>query len=115
MAGVVSDAGQELGQSANGKAGGRRVFDSISSLFINFELASVQRFVAQLARTAASYGGVTTLFVVEEGAVEAQTLNNIRYIMDGFIETKVEGERYYARVANMKWSKFSRNWIELKE
>jgi len=112
LAGVISDAGQELGQSLNGKAGGRRVFDSISSLFINFELASVQRFVAQVARTATSYGGVTTLFVVEEGAIAEQTLNNIKYIMDGLLETRIEGECYYSRVANMKWSKFSRDWIE---
>ncbi len=115
LAGVISDAGRELGQSPSDKGGGCRVFDSISSLFVNFELASVQRFVAQLARTAASYGGVTTLFVVEKGAVAEQTLNNIRYVMDGFVETRAEGEHYYARVANMKWSKFSRDWIEMEE
>jgi CheY-like chemotaxis protein/KaiC/GvpD/RAD55 family RecA-like ATPase len=113
LAGTVSDAGQEIGQSQNGKSGGCRVFDSISSLFLNFELATVQRFVAQLARTAASFGGVTTLFVVDEGAVATQTLNNIRYIMDGSMETKVEGDRYYARVSNMKWSGFSKDWVEL--
>lgn len=115
LAGVISDAGQELGQSQHGEAGGCRVFDSLSSLFLNFELATVQRFVAQLARTAASYGGVTTLFVVDAGAVEVQTLNNIRYIMDGSMETKVEGDLYYARVTNMKWSGFSKEWIELRE
>ena len=115
LAGVISDAGQEIGQSLNGKAGGCRVFDSISSLFINFELASVQRFVAQLARTAASYGGVTTLFVVDEGAVAEQTLNNIKYVMDGLLEARVADEHYYVRVANMKWTKFSRDWIEVKE
>ncbi len=114
LAGVISDAGQELGQSLNGKAGGCRVFDSISSLFINFELASVQRFVAQVARTATSYGGVTTLFIVEEGAIAEQTLNNIKYVMDGLLEMRVDGECYYARVVNMKWSEFSRDWVELK-
>lgn len=115
LAGVISDAGQELGQSHNDKSGGCRVFDSISSLFINFELASVQRFVAQLARTATSYGDVTTLFVVEEGAVAKETLNNIKYVMDGLLETRVADEHYYARVANMKWSKFSRDWVELEQ
>lgn len=115
LAGVISDAGQELGQSLNGKSGGCRVFDSVSSLFINFELASVQRFVAQLARTATSYGGVTTLFVVEEGAVAEQTLNNTKYVMDGLLETRIAGGRYHIRVANMKWSKFLRDWIELEQ
>ncbi len=115
LASLISDAGRELGQSLAGKAGGLRVFDSISSLFINFELALVQRFVAQLARTATSYGGVTTIFIVEEGAVDERTLNNIKYIMDGLLETKVaEGGSYYARVANMKWSKFVPGWIKLK-
>ncbi len=115
LAGVISDAGQELGHSLASKSGGCRVLDSISSLFINFELASVQRFVAQLARTATSYGGVTTLFVVEEGAVSEQILNNIKYIMDGVLKTKVDGEHYCIQVANMKWSKFSRDWIEFKQ
>ncbi len=114
LAGVISDAGQELGQSLYGKAGGCRVFDSISSLFLNFELASVQRFIAQLARTATSYGGVTTLFTVEAGAIDGQILNNIKYVMDGLIETRVESERHYTRVVNMKWVKFSREWVELK-
>jgi len=115
LAGAIADAGQELGQSLSSKAGGCRVFDSISSLLINFELASVQRFVAQIARTASSYGGVTTMFVVEEGAVAEQTLNNIKYIMDGLLETKVEGDRYYLRVSNMKWVRFSRDWIDISE
>lgn len=155
LAGVISDAGMELGQGQDyerdwrlqvpghrggqghgpspdyqagrgvpdgqgahpvgGKAGGRRVLDSISSLFINFELAPVQRFVAQLARTATSYGGVTTLFVVEEGAITEQTLNNMKYVMDGLIQFRVDGDRYYARVANMKWTKFSRERVELEE
>lgn len=115
LAGIISDAGRELRQSIESKAGGLRVFDSITSLFINFELASVQRFVAQLARTATSHGGVATLFVLEEGATTEQTLNNIKYVMDGLLETKIDGEYFYIRVANMKWSKFSRDWIKLEE
>ena len=115
MAGLISDAGMELGQSVGGKAGGRRIFDSITSLFLNFELASVQRLIAQLTRTATSYGGVTGLFVVEEGAITEQTLNNMKYVMDGTIEFKVDADHYYARVANMKWSKFSREWVKLEE
>ncbi len=113
LAGVISDAGQELGQSLHDKAGGLRVFDSISSLFLNFELATVQRFITQLARTATSYGNVTTLFTVEAGAVSEQTLNNIKYVMDGILQTKVDSECYYVSVASMKWVKFSRDWVEL--
>ena len=115
LAGLISDAGMELGQSSGGKAGGKRIWDSITSLFLNFELASVQRFVAQVARTTTSYGGVTTFYVVEEGAITEQDLNNMKYVMDGMIQFKVEGAHYYARVANMKWSKFSREWVKLEK
>jgi archaellum biogenesis ATPase FlaH len=114
LAGLISDAGQELGQSLERKAGGLRIFDSISSLFTNFELAPVQRFVVQLTRTATSFGGVTTIFIVEEGTVDERTLSNIKYTMDGLLETKEESGHYYTRVASMKWSKFIPNWIELK-
>jgi CheY-like chemotaxis protein/KaiC/GvpD/RAD55 family RecA-like ATPase len=114
LAGVIADAGLELGQTVAAKAGGRRFIDTITSLFINFELASVQRFLAQLARTATSYGGVTSLFVLEEGAVTEQVLNNIKYIMDGVLEFKIEGGQFLAHVVNMKWSKFSRDWATLE-
>jgi CheY-like chemotaxis protein/KaiC/GvpD/RAD55 family RecA-like ATPase len=114
LAGVISDAGAELGQTATDKLGGRRIVDSMSSLFINFELASVQRFLAQLARSASSYGGVSTLFILEEGSVSDQVLNNIKYLMDGIIELKFEGG-YMARVASMKWSKFSRQWVTIED
>ncbi len=115
LAGVISDAGMELGHSIGDKGGGRRILDSISSLFVNFELASVQRLITQLARTATSYGGVTTLYIVEEGAITEQTLNNMKYVMDGMIEFRVESDCYNARVSNMKWSKFSRQWVKLEE
>ena len=114
LAGLISDAGMELGQSVGGKAGGRRILDSITSLFLNFDLASVQRLIAQLTRTATSYGGVTGLYVVEEGAITEQTLNNMKYIMDGTIQFRVDGDHFYASVVNMKWSKFSREWVKLE-
>ncbi|MBI2868868.1 MAG: response regulator [Chloroflexi bacterium] len=111
---VIADAGAELGQTVTRKLGGRRVVDSVSSMFINFELASVQRFLAQLARTASSYGGVSTLFILEEGSVGAQAVNNTKYLVDAVIELKYE-ERYLARVVNMKWSKFSREWVSIED
>ena len=113
LAGIIADAGQEIGQTPSDKSGGRRTFDSLSSIFISFELASVQRFVAQLARTAASYGLVTSLFVVEAGSISEQVLNNIKYLMDCVIELKLEGGTHMGSVSNMKWSDFSRDWIEL--
>jgi CheY-like chemotaxis protein/KaiC/GvpD/RAD55 family RecA-like ATPase len=113
LSGVVSDAAQELGQTLQERRGGRRVVDSISSLLINFELPSVQRFVAHLARSAAACGGVSSLFLVEEGSVSDRVLNNIRYVMDGVLEFKREGPRQYVRAASMKWRRASPDWVEI--
>ncbi|MGH7429872.1 MAG: response regulator [Candidatus Methylomirabilaceae bacterium] len=115
LSGVVSDAAAELGQTLHERRGGRRVIDSISSLLVNFELPSVQRFVAHLARSAAACGGVSSLFIVEEGSVSDQVLNNIRYVMDGVLEFKREGARYAVRVASMKWRRVSAEWVETTE
>ena len=112
LAGVVADAGTALGQSVQGKKGGRRVLDSVSSLLVNFELSSVQRFLSSVARTATAFGGITTFYIVEEGAVPDQILNNMKYLMDGIIEMRDELGKRLARVANMKWVSVSRDWVE---
>jgi CheY-like chemotaxis protein/KaiC/GvpD/RAD55 family RecA-like ATPase len=113
LSGVVQDAGVDLGQTVRNRLGGRRVLDSISSLLVNFELPSVQRFLAQVARNAVAFGGVSTLFVLEEGTVNDQTLANIKYLMDGVIETRVDGGRHYARIASMKWTQHAREWVQI--
>ena len=113
LSGVVSDAAAELGQTLRDRRGGRRVIDSISSLLVNFELSSVQRFVAHLARSAVAFGGVSSLFIVEGGSVSDQVLNNIRYVVDGVLEFKREGARHYIRVASMKWRRASPGWTEI--
>lgn len=111
LAGIIGDASQELGQSIQHKVGGRRALDSISSLLIHFDLAQVQRFITQLARTALSFGGVTTLFVVEEGTVSEHVMNNIKYVMDGILEFKLENNQRFVRVGSMKWQQFDPTWV----
>jgi len=111
LAGLIGDASQELGQSIQNKVGGRRVVDSLSSLLINFDLAHVQRFINQLARTSLSFGGVTTLFIVEEGTVSEHVMNNIKYIMDGILEFKSENNERSVRVSSMKWRQFDPTWV----
>lgn len=113
LSGVVQDAGSDLGQTVRSRQGGRRVLDSISSLLVHFELPSVQRFLSQVARNAVAFGGVSTLFVLEEGTVNDQTLANIKYLMDGVIETQVIDGRHKARVASMKWTQHTRDWIDI--
>lgn len=114
LAALIADAGSEIGQTVTEKLGGRRVIDSVSSLFIDFDLAAVQRFLAQIARTASSYGGVTTILILESGSISDKEENNIKYLMDVVIELKYNGARM-ARVNNMKWSKFSRDWVQIPE
>ncbi|MFA5879222.1 MAG: response regulator [Candidatus Margulisiibacteriota bacterium] len=114
LSGVISDAGYELGQTIQNKLGGRRIIDSISSLLINFELPSVQRFINQIGRTALAFGGVTTLFVIEDGTVSEQVLNNIKYIMDGIIEFRSSNNKHEFRVSSMKWVPFKPDWIKLE-
>jgi CheY-like chemotaxis protein/KaiC/GvpD/RAD55 family RecA-like ATPase len=111
LSSLVSQAGADIGQSVQKKSGGRRVIDSISSFFVNFELPAVQRFLTQISRTSISFGGVTSLFIVEEGAVNEQVLNNIRYHMDGILEFREEAGKKKLRVVNMKWGTFSKEWI----
>jgi len=113
LAGIISDASHDIGQTVQEKAGGRRVIDSISSLLVNFELAQVQRFLSQIARTSAAFGDVTTLFIMEEGTVQEQTLNNIKYIMEGVIEFADHEDQRSVRVSSMKWMKTNPDWIKI--
>jgi DNA-binding response OmpR family regulator len=108
---LILRAGSDMGQTIQQKNGGRRVIDSISSFFVNFDIAGVQRFLSQIGRTGVSFGGVTTLFVIEEGAVNEQSINNIKYIMDGVIEFGEDGGNKQLRIANMKWGQFDKDWI----
>jgi CheY-like chemotaxis protein/KaiC/GvpD/RAD55 family RecA-like ATPase len=113
LASVISDAGSELGQTVQEKAGGRRVIDSISSLLVNFDLPAVQKFLSQIARTSIAFGGVTTLYIMEQGSVTEQVLSNIKYLMDGVIEFGESKDKRSLRILHMKWIKYTKDWIEL--
>lgn len=113
LAGVVSDAAAELGQTPRARLGGRQVVDSVTSLLVNFELSAAQRFIAHLARSGGGSGGVSSLFILEEGAVDEQALTNIRYVMDGVLEFRRDGERHLVRAGSMKWRRTSGEWVEV--
>ena len=113
LSGVISDASYDIGHTVQQKKGGRRVIDSISSLLINFELPQVQRFLSQISRTAVAFGYVTTIFVMEEGTVSNQVLNNIKYLMDGVIECRQDDDGGRSmRVASMKWTSYKNDWFK---
>ncbi|MEK9657598.1 MAG: response regulator [bacterium] len=111
LSGVISDASYDLGQTVQEKRGGRRVIDSISSLMIHFDLAAVQRFLNQIARTSIALGDVTTLFLMEDGTVTEQDLNHIKYVMDGIIEFNLYQNQRAVRVTSMKWSSYDGDWV----
>eukprot|EP01047_Picozoa_sp_COSAG01_P002337 COSAG01_NODE_61_length_29729_cov_196.711779_23_plen_376_part_00 len=113
LSGIISDASYDLGQTVQQKRGGRRVIDSISSLMINFELSAVQRFLNQIARTAIALGDVTTLFLMEDGTIDPQGLNHIKYTMDGIIEFNLYQNQRALRVNSMKWSRYDSDWVIL--
>ncbi len=113
LANLIADASHAVGQTIQNRLGGRRIIDSITSILIHFELSEAQRFINQIARTAISFGGVTTLFILEEGTVDKQVINNIKYIMDGILEFSEDGDKRIARVQHMKWAKFKKDWVTL--
>ncbi|MEI6045951.1 MAG: response regulator, partial [Chloroflexota bacterium] len=110
---TIIAAGVDLGQTAQQQAGGRRVLDSISTLLLQFDLTLVQRFLLQLARTAQSYGRVSTLFLLEQEAVEEQLVNQIKFFMDGILEVR-HRQNYEMRVVNHRWQTYSTDWFEVK-
>lgn len=111
---VITDAATDLGQSDQQKQGGKRVLDSISSLFLNFDLPYVQRFVAYMARSG-HFAEVTTIFIVEDGVCDRQALNNIKYIMDGVLELRAEGQQFLGRMQTMKWAIPDSLWTDLTQ
>ena len=111
LSNLIIQAGTDIGQSVQQKSGGRRVIDSISSFFVNFDLPAVQRFLSQIGRTALAFGGTTTLFIIEEGSVNEQVVNNIKYLMDGVLEFKEDIGKKKVRASSMKWIQFEKDWI----
>ena len=109
---LISDAGATIGQTDQKEGTGRRVIDSISSLFLNFDLPYVQRFLAFMARSG-HFAGVSTVFVVEEGTLDNQSLNNIKYIMDGVLEFRKDKDRFLARAQTLKWTAARPEWSDI--
>lgn len=104
---TIAEAGEEIDQSIQKKRGGRRIVDSISGLISHFGETRIYQFLSQIVHTAAAFGGVTTLYTLEEGTVTTQQGATIRSLMDGVIELKEETAGIYAKVVNMKWIDFT--------
>lgn len=109
---LISEAGATIRQTDEVKESGRRVIDSISSLFLNFDLPYVQRFLAFMARSG-HFAQISTIFVVEEGTLTEQSMNNIKYIMDGVLEFRRDKNRFLARAQALKWAVARPEWTDI--
>jgi len=114
LSALVNEAAEELEQTEAAKKGGRRVLDSLSSLFLKFDLPYIQRFIAYLARSG-QFADVTTFFLVEEGTCDEQALNNIKYLMDAVVDFKRDEQRYLAKVQSIKWAQARPEWLDLTQ
>ncbi|HEY1266463.1 MAG TPA: response regulator [Candidatus Binatia bacterium] len=114
LSSLVTEAAEELEQIEGAKKGGRRALDSLSSLFLKFDLPYIQRFIAYLARSG-QFADVTTLFIIEQGTCDEQALNNIKYLMDGVLEFKQDDQRFLAKVQSLKWAPAKPEWLDLTQ
>ncbi|HKA33263.1 MAG TPA: response regulator [Candidatus Binatia bacterium] len=114
LSSLVTEAAEELEQTEGAKKGGRRVLDSLSSLFLKFDLPYIQRFIAYLARSG-QFAEVTTLFIIEQGTCDEQALNNIKYLMDGVLEFKQNDQRFLAKVQSLKWAPAKPEWLDVTQ
>ncbi len=110
---LMAKAGVEIGQNPIARKGGKRVIDSISKLFTLFESAVVERFLRQATRAATTQGSVCTIFTLDKGSVQEDTVNDIMTLMDGVFELKLEGGGTFLRVSSIKHLQVPDTWIRL--
>jgi CheY-like chemotaxis protein/KaiC/GvpD/RAD55 family RecA-like ATPase len=109
---LITQAAVELGQTERQRLGGRRVVDSLSSLFLNFELPHVQRFIAFLVRSG-HFAGASTTFLMDQGVCDERALNDIKEIMDAVVEFRTEKDEYLGRVQTTKWAAAASEWTNI--
>lgn len=89
----------------------RLVIDSISTLFIYSDPDLVPKFLKDFLAKAVSEK-TTVLMTVEEGIHDAQTVALLNYLADGMLEMKFEMDRRFLRIAKMRDTPVSREWME---
>ena len=89
----------------------RGVFDSLSTLLIYVPTEIVIKFIPVLIAKAKKEG-VTEVLILEEGVHDDKTVNTLNFLTDGLIETKLEEEKKFMRIARMRGTSCKRDWIE---
>lgn len=59
------------------------------------------------------FAQISTIFVVEEGTLTEQSMNNIKYIMDGVLEFRRDKNRFLARAQALKWAVARPEWTDI--
>lgn len=91
----------------------RDVFDSVSTLLLYVPSELVVRFVPILIAKARQSKS-TQLLVLEEGVHDKGTVNSLNYLVDGTLETKIEGNDRLFRVSRMKGVSCTRDWFKME-
>lgn len=89
----------------------RAVFDSISTLLLyadpDLVVKMIPVLIAKLKRA-----DFTQIMILEEGVHDTKTVTTLNYLCDGVIEFKMEEDKRYMRIARMKGTKHTRDWIK---
>lgn len=88
----------------------RKVFDSVSTLLLYADPALVVKMIPVMVAKSRQAGFVQIL-ILEEGVHDPKTVSTLNYVTDGLIEFKLEEDKRFLRIARMKATAHSRDWI----
>jgi KaiC/GvpD/RAD55 family RecA-like ATPase len=91
----------------------RKVFDSVSTLLLYADPSLVVKMIPVIVAKSREAGFVQIL-ILEEGVHDPKTVSTLNYITDGLIEFKLEGDKRFLRVARMKATAHSRDWVQFE-
>ncbi len=89
----------------------RKVFDSVSTLLLYADPSLVVKMIPVMVAKSRAAGFVQML-ILEEGVHDPKTVSTLNYTTDGLIEFKLEEDKRFLRIARMKSTAHSRDWVE---
>jgi non-specific serine/threonine protein kinase len=95
---------------AHGAGVKRKIFDSVSTLLLYADPSMVVKLMPVIVAKSREAGYVQIL-ILEEGVHDPKTVTTLNYITDGLIEFKMEEDRRFLRIARMKGTDHSRDWV----
>ena len=95
---------------AHGAGTKRKIFDSVSTLLLYADPLLVVKMIPVIVAKSREAGYVQIL-ILEEGVHDPKTVTTLNYVTDGLIEFKMEEDRRFLRIARMKGTAHSRDWV----